>query len=63
MRYATILRLFQIAQLAREDLDGPGLVDRTFPRQGDIAVSVALEEGERLDDDGDGGVELGTCSL
>lgn len=56
-------RLFQIAQLAGENLDGAGLVDRTLPRQGDVAVGVALEESKRLDDDRYRGVELDTCAV
>ena len=45
--------LLQVAQLAAKDLDRAGFIDRFLPRQCYVPIGVALEEGERLDDDGD----------
>ena len=53
-----ILRLFQVAQLAREDPHGSRLADGILPRQRYIAVCTAIEEREGFDDDGNGGMSL-----
>ena len=48
----------EIAQFAGEDFDGSGRVDRIFPGQSDIPVRVAFQEGERLDDHRDRGMQF-----
>ena len=53
VRAAKIIpRLFQVAQLAREDPHGSRLADGILPRQRYIAVCIAIEEREGFDDDG-----------
>jgi len=56
-------RLLQIAQLAGKDFYGSGLIYGLFPRQRHVPVGIAVEKRECLDDNGNGGVELGTSSV
>src|SRR5271157_3115804 len=64
VRAAKIIpRLFQVAQLAREDPHGSRLADGILPRQRYIAVCIAIEEREGFDDDGNGGMKPSAGSL
>jgi hypothetical protein len=54
-------RALQIAQLADKDFEGEPAY-RIFPCQRHIACGIAVEKGERLDDNWSGGVQLGACA-
>ena len=54
-------RVLQVARLARKNPHGAELVDCFLPCQRDIPIGISIEKRERLDDDGNGSVELCAC--
>jgi len=50
--------LIEVTRLAWEDSHGSQLIDRLFPCQRRVTARVAIEERERLDEDGNGRVEF-----
>ena len=48
----------EITQIARQDLETPEILYRSFPYESHISIGIAIEKGERLDHDWNGGVQL-----
>ena len=55
-------RFLQITQITGKNLDSSRLVDRLLPRKRHVAVGIAIEKRERLNDDRNGRVKPGARS-